>query len=406
MKRNLKSIQWSMALGAAGAWFGQHCGAGFASGLQEITYFVNAGWISIFTTLFPMVVIGIAFYFLGEYAREIHAHSYKDVASTLYSSNPVIGRIMLFVYDLIIIGSVLIFTSSTVAGAGTLLNQTLGWDYTVATVLFAIGIVVISMFGARVLAVINFPMSVVLIGSLLAIAVSLIGTNEDNLVRVFEAHETFGAGPVNIISNMLYYTLIQTGFAGAYMAIAGQFKSKTESRIMAISGIVINAGMLLLVSFAVLSGMPSIANEEIPILALVNEHFGSNSILYVFYTISLLLAYISTSDVMAATSRFGVLLNKEGKYNQILIDAILAVIMLAGSLLIAQLGIKTIVNIAYKGIGLLRGPVYLAGGLIFAPWRLHKMRAKKAAMVSESTAIAPIAVALPGEDAASIIATV
>lgn len=378
MKKEHSGIQWSMALGAAGAWFGQHCGAGFASGLQEITYFVSAGWLSVFTTLVPMVIIGVAFYFLGEYAREIHAHSYKDVASTLYSSNPGVGRVMLFVYDLIIIGSVLIFTSSTVAGAGTLLNQTLGWDYTFSTVLFAVGIVVISMFGARVLAVINFPMSVVLIASLLAIAVSLIDANGASLEQVFEAQETFGAEPTSVITNMLYYTLIQTGFAGAYMAIAGQFNSKTESRIMAISGIVINAGMLLLVSLAVLSGMPNIADEEIPILALVNQHFGSGSILYAFYTISLFLAYISTSDVMAATSRFGVLVNKEGKYNQIVVDAILAVIMLAGSLLIAQLGIKTIVNFAYKGIGLLRGPVYLAGGLIFAPYRLHKMRAKRA----------------------------
>ena len=244
-------IQWAVALGAAGAWFGQHCGAGFASGVQEITYFVNAGWLSLFTTLVPMFIIGIAFYYLGEYAREIHASSYKDVTLTLYSSNRTIGKIMLFVYDLIIMASVLVMSSSTLAGAGSLLNETLGIDYTLATVLFMFVVAGISMFGAQFLAKLNLPMSIVLVGGLVIIAVALIGGNWDNLSGIIASRETFGAKPDSIVMNVISYTLTQTGFAGAYMAIAGQFTSKTETRTMAIAGIVINTGRLLLVSLAV-----------------------------------------------------------------------------------------------------------------------------------------------------------
>lgn len=383
MEKKHVKVQWAVALGAAGAWFGQHCGAGFASGLQEITYFVNAGWVSAFTTLIPMVVIGTAFYFIGEYAREIRATSYKDVATTLYSKNSVIGNVMLVIFDLIVMASVLVSSSSVMAGAGALLNETLGWDYTIATIVFAAAIVVISMFGARVLAEINLPMSVVLIGGLLIIAVALIGANWGNLEAIFAAGETFDAQPGDVIGNVLYYTCMQTGFAGAYIAIAGQFTSSKDSKVMAVTGIVINTGMLLLVSMAVLSGMPGIASEDIPILIMVRDCFGSGSVLFTFYSISLLLAYVSTADVVAATSRFGVLVNRKKRYNQVVVDAILAIVLLGASLLLAQFGIRALVDVAYRALGLLRGPVYLLGGLVFAPIRLRQIRARRAAEQAE-----------------------
>lgn len=371
-------IQWAVALGAAGAWFGQHCGAGFASGVQEITYFVNAGWLSLFTTLVPMLIIGIAFYYLGEYAREIHASSYKDVALTLYSSNRTIGKVMLFVYDLIIMASVLVMSSSTLAGAGSLLNETLGIDYTLATVLFMFVVVGISMFGAQFLAKLNLPMSIVLVGGLVIIAVALIGGNWDNLSGIIASRETFGAEPGSIVMNAISYTLTQTGFAGAYMAIAGQLTSKTETRTMAIAGIVINTGMLLLVSLAVLSGMPGIADEDLPILIMIRDMFGSGSILFAFYSLSLFLAYVSTADVVAATSRFGSLVNRNGRFNQVVVDAVIALVLLTCSILLAQFGIRALVDVAYRGLGMLRGPVYLAGGLIFAPIRLRQLRRARA----------------------------
>ncbi|MDM8302023.1 hypothetical protein [Collinsella tanakaei] len=367
-------IQWAVALGAAGAWFGQHCGAGFASGVQEITYFVNAGWLSLFTTLVPMLIIGIAFYYLGEYAREIHASSYKDVALTLYSSNRTIGKVMLFVYDLIIMASVLVMSSSTLAGAGSLLNETLGIDYTLATVLFMFVVAGISMFGAQFLAKLNLPMSIVLVGGLVVIDVALIGGNWDNLSGIIASRETFGAEPGSIVMNVISYTLTQTGFAGAYMAIAGQLTSKTETRTMAIAGIVINTGVLLLVSLAVLSGMPGIADEDLPILIMIRDMFGSGSILFAFYSLSQFLAYVSTADVVAATSRFGSLVNRNGCFNQVVVDAIIALVLLTCSILLAQFGIRALVDVAYRGLGMLRGPVYLEGGLIFAPIRLRQLR--------------------------------
>lgn len=376
-KEKRVKIQWVVALGSAAAWFGQQCGAGFASGLQTITYFTSAGWLSIFTTLFPMAILGLVFYFMGEYAREIKATSYKDVALTLYSDNKAIGKIMLTFFDLIIMGSVLITSSTTVAGAGELMQRTMGMNYLVATILFTILIVIVSMFGAKVLAKISLPLMSALVAMLFIISVLLIRENWSGVETIITAKETFGTSAGTAIGNMLYYTGLQVGFIGAYISIAGQFGCKEDNKVMAITGTIINGGMLALVSLAVLSRMPGIKDDAIPILSMVTERFGENSILSAFYTLSLYLAYISTADVVAATSRFGVLINKNGKRNQIVVDAILACVLLSISLLLAQLGVKTLVNSGYKVLSLLRGPIYITGGLIFAPIRLKQIRQKR-----------------------------
>jgi uncharacterized membrane protein YkvI len=370
-------IQWTVALGAAAAWFGQHCGSGFASGLQMVKYFTDAGYWSLFTTLFPLTVLGFVFYYMGEYAREIKAASYKEVALTLYSDNKIIGKAMLFFFDLIIMGSVLISTSTVLAGAATLMEQAFGMNYLLASILFTIVVVVISMFGAKVLAQISLPLVIILVIMLLAISGLLINENWRDLMALIKAKETFGVAPRTALGNMLYYTGLQTGFIGAYMAIAGQFTSKNDNKVMAISGAVVNTLMLAIVSLAVLSRMPYIAAEKIPILTMVAERFGTDSVLNLMYTFSLFLAYISTADVVAATSRFGIFFNRQQKRNQVVVDAILGTILVTVSLLIAQFGIVALVDSGYKFLSLLRGPVYIAGGLIFAPWRLWQIQKKR-----------------------------
>ena len=49
-------------IGVAAVWFGSHAGAGFATGRQEVSYFVKFGWTSIWTGLIAMLITGVAVY--------------------------------------------------------------------------------------------------------------------------------------------------------------------------------------------------------------------------------------------------------------------------------------------------------------------------------------------------------
>ena len=375
MKSKTK-IQWFTALGAAFAWFGNQCGAGFCSGITLLNYFSNAGYISIITSLIPFLILAFVFFYMGEYSRLIHADSYKDVATTLYSHNKKVSQIMLFIYDIVVVICCIINSSAVLAGAATFLEEALGVDYTLGTIITLVIIVVISMFGATIMARIDLPLGIIMTVSILIVTGVLINENWSGLQQIVVAQQTFDVTLDQAFLNALTYTGMQAGFCSTYIAIAGKFTSKNDNKVVAIVGMLINGGMLFLVSLAVLSRMPGISGSLIPIYDMLLERFGTGSVLTVIYSLGLFLAYISIGDVVAVISRFSPWLNRHNKYNQNIINMTLGIFVLVLSLALAQFGILAIIKTGYSIVGFLRWPTFILGGLVFAPWRIHQMKKK------------------------------
>lgn len=384
IKTNQAKIQWFVALGAAFAWFGNHCGAGFCSGLTLLKYFTRSGWISLVTTLVPFIILGFVFYYMGEYSRLIKADSYKDVAYSLYSKKEAVGKIMVIVFDVIVLISLLVNSSAVLAGAGTFLNQAVGMNYTLGTFVCLLIVVAISMFGATVMAKIDLPLGLIMTGAILIVAFVLLKENWGGVVNIVQTKETFNVSTGSAIGDMMWYTGLQVGFCSAYIAIAGKFTSKNDCKVMAIFGGFLNGFMLFIVSLAVLSRMPGISDSVIPIYDMIVERFGSTGILSLIYSIGLFLAYVSMSDVVAVCARFGPWFNPKKKYNQAIVDMIFGIILLGLSLLLAQIGIVALVTKGYQVISFLRIPTFIVGGLIFAPWRIHQINKQRAAALAES----------------------
>lgn len=370
-------IQWALALGTASTWFGQHCGAGFASGAQVTKYFAESGWLAIFMTVIPFVILGVVMYLMSEYARRIGAHSYKDVALSLYSSNPTVGKVMLFIWDVSLMLNIFISGGAVVAGCSTLLNQTLGLPYIVASVFFAAIVALICMFGARVMAKISLSIVSVLIAALCVVAFALLSKNWGYLGEIIGQRQTFGASAGLTLSNTIFYVGIGSTFIVPLTSMAGEFDSKRDSKAMAISGALMNGLTLLFVTLAVLTGMPGAMNSNLPVLDMLNANFGATGPLALIYQIALFLAYLTMADVFAAIQRYGALFNKSGKRNQAVIDGILCVVFLLCAILIAQFGLKVLVDKGYKIQSVLRIPLYVVCTLIFVPIRLRQMNKKK-----------------------------
>ena len=59
----------SVSIGAAAVWFSTHCGAGFASGTQEATYFVQSGYLGPMMTFVSQIMMGVIVWVGLESAR-------------------------------------------------------------------------------------------------------------------------------------------------------------------------------------------------------------------------------------------------------------------------------------------------------------------------------------------------
>ncbi len=376
MDKKKATVRWMIVLGTAAAWFGQHCGSGFCSGVQIAMYHGRLGVLSLVSTVIPFIMLGFAFYNMGEYARRIKANSYKEVASTLYSDNEKVGKVGLFLWDVSVLSNVLISGGTVIAGASTLLEQSFGMNYAVGSVLFAIVVTIICMFGAIGLTKISLPLVGVMVVLICAVAGVLLGENWEGVVRIIETHNTFEATPYLAVRNTILYTGLASNFICAFMAIAPKFENSRETKITAITGAILNCFMLSFVSLALLSQMPGIAEAKLPILTMITERFGATGPLTMAYQGGLLLAYITTGvgNVFAAVSRFGALFNKNETHNQKVVDAVLAIAFLIFAVVIAQFGLAALVDKGYKFLSSMRFPLYVLGGLIFVPIRFRKMK--------------------------------
>lgn len=374
-----KKVRWVIVLGTAAAWFGQHCGSGFCSGVQVAMYHGRLGVWSLFSTVIPFIMLGFAFYNMGEYARRIQANSYKEVASTLYSENKAVGKGALLLWDISVLSNVLISGGAVIAGASTLLEQSFGLNYALGSILFAVVVTIICMFGAIGLTRISLPLVGIMVTLICVVAGVLVYENWGGLTHIVATHDTFEATPYLAVRNTILYTGLASNFICAFMAIAPKFENSRETKITAISGAILNCFMLSFVSLALLSQMPEIADAKLPIFTMISERFGSSGPLTVAYQGGLFLAYVTTGvgNVFAAVSRFGVLFNKKETRNQKMVDAALAIAFLIFAVVIAQFGLAALVDKGYKFLSYLRFPLYVLGGLIFVPIRFRKM--KKAA---------------------------
>ncbi len=52
----------ALSIGIASVWFSSHCGAGFASGTQEVSYYVRHGWTAVILPIFSMTGVGLLMY--------------------------------------------------------------------------------------------------------------------------------------------------------------------------------------------------------------------------------------------------------------------------------------------------------------------------------------------------------
>ena len=165
-----KSLQSKMplAMGLAFVAFTTQFGGGFASGAQIYQYFINYG---IWCLILPAVTQGLyaLFFWYGmRYAYKHKTYDYRSFSDSLYGkTKPVMSNLYEICY-LIMIGTA---SAAAFATGGSTLQTLFGIPYWLCTVIIAVFIFVIALFGTNVVRKCASTLSVLIIIGLLGLAV-------------------------------------------------------------------------------------------------------------------------------------------------------------------------------------------------------------------------------------------
>jgi len=340
----------SLTIGVAAVWFSSHCGAGFASGTQEVAYFVRHGFLAPFLPIWSMFMVGMLMYVTLEISRLHQVFSYSQIVQKAYVP---IQKVLGTTYDIIQTISMLLAPAACLAGGAALFNQIFGLPTFLGTLVMLVLTVLVCIFGAKVVRMFGTALTVLMIVCVAIITIFGIKANWANISWHISTAKMYTSVGQSLWYGTLY-GLFQSGIWAAGCASAVGIRYRNEAKGVAITGIILNTLMLSAVVMMIMGGMPTVATDAkaklLPTLYIVNQL--TIPAFSVIYPLLLFMALITTAVgfVFAVQGRLGLILFKKME-NQKLKNAIISTMWLIVIWMVSQLGLLVIVQKGYAYLG-------------------------------------------------------
>lgn len=164
---------WAAAFTVASVWFGTHVGGGFASGNQVVNYFSQYGWMAVAFPIIAMGILALCMYVVMKFAKLNGFTNYKDTFSALYPK-PWMEVFFEIFYIVILLAAV----AAAVAGAGEVLANFFGVDYSLTAnkllfnLLIVAVLIILSIFGVKLVVAASTVLSVAILISTAVVVIA------------------------------------------------------------------------------------------------------------------------------------------------------------------------------------------------------------------------------------------
>ena len=376
-------------LAVAFVWFTTHFGGGFASGAQVVQYFVAYGWYAAFLPIFSQAVLAVVFYYAWKFALEKKKYDYKSWTLEFYKP---VEKVMSPVFE--IIYQLLLITATAIAFAtgGATITAVFGTSYIVNTIIIAVGMLLLTIFGAKLVRDAASVMAIAIIVGMLVVYVPNViaswGKITSNIAGLKSGAIVNNASFGSALWKMLMYAGFQAAAVGAYLAHSNALKDVNEAKKAAGWGFVINTFILMITTLGIMGFyQDGILKETVPALFVVMHGVGSSwmtpliSLLVILGSIStgVNLIYGITSRVVTFLGRNdtgAVRGEKETKRS-----AVVSLGYVAFTWCVAQFGLIPLIAKGYGTIG------YIAIFVIIVPLIIRGIRGWKPVDKDENVAL-------------------
>lgn len=346
---NQKTGSIGTAFAMAAVWFATHSGGGFATGNQEVNYFVKFGWYSIFLPIVAMLLLGWGHRNAMVLAKDHKTYDYKSFGDVLFHPyEKYFSRIFEFGFIMLIACGV----SISIAGSGSLLQSSLGIPYGVGIVAVGFAILLLTIFGSQLIVRALSYKTYFLIITLLILCVLGIQMGAFNFQRVLAAKETFGASFTDAIWATLVYIGFQAFTVLPIISVSQNITTTKECNQFMFFGTLLNGLFLAVVCVMLLGFTPEVLSQTLPVYfvcAQLNLPW-----LKILYSTILFVALFGTaiSLVFSTVARFEPVLSKKAVFTSVRSRRIaISLITIAICTGISVFGLTNIVVKGYGSVG-------------------------------------------------------
>lgn len=368
-----KNVGIALSFGLASAWFGTHCGSGFATGAQAVSFWTSYGAYAIFLPIISIALMGAVAYIQWEFCRLYKTYDYRSYSNKLFEPY---DKVFATIYEILFIGIMVMGVSAVFAGAGSLISDSLGLPYPLAVALVILLVMLVNMFGSKVLLSTASILSIILIGVIVIVCVFGFRSEGARLGEIVSNWETDSSLFKAILSGVLYGSF-QCLILGATTNISEGLKSAKDTKLSAFFGILMNGLMMVLLTYMLLCYYPDINAEPLAVMAVINQI--NVPFLKTLYTIMIFLAFITTAitcigSILKRVEPFG-----EAKVKNITVRrGLYSFIIIMICFGIAQFGLLNIIKMGYSAVGYLGIPFVIIPTLTVGVSKIRKEKKRQA----------------------------
>lgn len=293
------SIGTSFAMAAV--WFATHCGGGFATGNQEVNFFVKYGWYAVFLPLVAMVLLGWAHRNALVLAKDYKTYDYKSYGDALFHPYE---KYFSIVFEFGFIVLIACGVSTSIAGSGSLLKSSLGIPYGIGIVIVGLILLLLTIFGSDlIIKVLNYKTYFLIITLFILCALGL-QVGAFHFQQVMVTNETFGQSFGDAVWFMLIYVGFQSFTVLPIISVSHNIKTTKECNLFMLFGMLLNGIFLVVICIMLLGFTPEVLDQTLPVYFVCSQL--SLPWLKILYTIILFVALLGTavSLVFSTVARF------------------------------------------------------------------------------------------------------
>jgi uncharacterized membrane protein YkvI len=354
MNNKKASLTGSMgaAFSMAAVWFATHCGGGFATGNQEVNFYVKYGWYAVFLPIIAMVLLGWSHRNAMVIAKDNKTYDYKSYANALFHPYE---KFFALIFELGFLLLILCGVSASIAGAGSLLSTTIGLPYGIGIVLVGFVLLGLTIFGGDlIIKVLKFK-TYFLIVALALLTILGLKMGAVNFHQVMATNQTYGGTFWGAVWKMLIYIGFQAFTVLPIISVSHHIKTTKECNMFMLLGTLLNGVFLVAVCIMLLGFSPEVLKQTLPVY-FVTTKLGLPW-LHILYSLLLFIALLGTavSLIFSSVARFEKVWDKgTGIFESLRARRIaISVITMAICTGISVFGLTNIVVKGYGSVGYL-----------------------------------------------------
>lgn len=334
------------AFSMAAVWFATHCGGGFATGNQEVNYFVKFGWYSVFLPIIAMLLLAWGHRNALVLAKDYKTYDYKSYGDALFHPYE---KYFSLIFEFGFIVLIACGVSTSIAGSGALLKSSLGIPYGIGIVLVGIILLLLTIFGSDlIIKVLSFK-TYFLIITLLILCVLGFQMGAFKFQQVMADRDSFGKSFWDAAWFMLVYVGFQSFTVLPIISVSHHIKTTKECNWFMLFGMLLNGAFLAVVCIMLLGFTPEVLEQTLPVY-FVCSHLELPW-LKILYSVILFVALLGTaiSLVFSTVARFEPVWQGKGIFASLRTRRI--TISLVTVVLCTGISVFGLTNIVVKGYG-------------------------------------------------------